>query len=133
MELHKGTRVRHPNKSEWGLGEVTADLTGKSVRVFFVEVGEKTLSTDFVTLEVIPTEEASDPTLDNLRIPQSKGTKYKSLAQSITDFLGLFPGGFYGKRFLEEERDYKVQAHEFAVELLGRKVFEDLLDRSGSV
>ena len=42
--------------------------------------------------------------------------------------MGLFPDGFYDGEYLKEERDYKVQAHELAKELLGREVFKELIE-----
>jgi hypothetical protein len=59
MWLKKEDRVRHPIKAEWGLGEVLEDSNGETVRVFFVGIGEKTLSLKHVTLECIPKDEVA--------------------------------------------------------------------------
>ena len=40
----------------------------------------------------------------------------------------MFPQGFYGKRFLTEERDFKVKVHELALELMGREQFTRLIE-----
>ena len=48
MKYSKGDRVRHPKRGDWGLGEVLADSDGGSVRIFFVEAGEKTISLDII-------------------------------------------------------------------------------------
>jgi len=41
--------------------------------------------------------------------------------------LEQYPEGFYGEKFNEHEREYKCKAHAIAQELLGRKVFSELL------
>lgn len=121
MSFKQGDRVRHPLKAEWGLGEVLADVTGKKVRVFFVGAGAKTLSLTYVTLECVPPDEAAHPLLDNLHAPAEGGRiRYQSLPASIERFLALFPHGFYGDRFAKEEREYKVQAHQLAQQILSK-------------
>jgi Protein of unknown function (DUF3553) len=128
MSLKKGDRVQHPIKADWGLGEVLADSNGEKVRVFFVGAGEKTLSLKHVTLDCIPKDEAAHSVLDNLRVPTESGRiRYQSLPESIERFLERFPQGFYGDRFAEEERDYKVRAHQLAQDLLSRSELARLL------
>ena len=128
MSLIKGDRVRHPIKAEWGLGEVLEDSNGETVRVFFVGSGEKTISLKHVTLACIPKEEAAHPILDNLRVPAESGRiRYQSLPESIERFLERFPQGFYGDRFTQEERDYKVRAHQLAQNLLSKSELARLL------
>jgi len=128
MPLKKGDRVRHPIQDKWGLGEVLEDSNGEKVRVFFVGVGEKTISLKHVTLDCIPKDEAAHPILDNLRVPDESGRiRYQSLPESIERFLERFPQGFYGDRFTKEERDYKVRAHQLAQDLLSKSEMARLL------
>jgi hypothetical protein len=68
MAYAKGDRVRHPTKSEWGLGEVMEDSRGNKVRIFFVDAGEKTLIFDNVKLEKVSGVNACHPGLDNLSL-----------------------------------------------------------------
>ena len=35
MQYKKGDRVKHPKKPDWGIGQVLADSTGGTVRIFF--------------------------------------------------------------------------------------------------
>lgn len=129
MEYQKGDRVKHPTREEWGLGEVLENSNGVSVRVFFVGAGEKTLSLKYVQPTKISEDEAAHPVLDNLKISKSVcGIKYQSLPQSMQFFLELFPEGFYGNKFKEQEREYKDKAHALAQELLGKKPFQALLE-----
>jgi len=44
-------------------------------------------------------------------------------------FLRFFPGGFYDETYLDWERNYKWQAHERWMEMLGPAEHEALLDR----
>lgn len=81
MRFKEGDRVVHPSKPEWGLGEVLIDSNDKTVKIFFVDVGEKIikLSPKFTKPEIVPIERASHPVLDNLKIIKTGSTtKYKS-------------------------------------------------------
>lgn len=128
MQYKKGERVKHPTMTDWGLGEVLEDSTGDVVRIFFVGAGEKQLSLSHVEPTRVPPGEAAHPTLDNLRVREStSGIRYQSLPESISSFLEKFPDGFYGERFARHERDYKVQAHEQALESLGETDLRTLL------
>ena len=128
MSHRKGQRVRHPTKHEWGLGQVLQDSSGGTTRIFFVGVGEKVISNRHVALILARPEDAADPVLDNLHLSEAPGIKYRSLPDSIQYFLEQFPDGFYGSRFLEEERDYKVHAHNLVVELLDRNAVTSLFE-----
>ncbi len=129
MEYEKGDRVRHPSKKDWGLGEVLEDSAGDNVRIFFVGAGERKISLQYVQPKKISGQKAAHPVLDNLRISKtSSGIRYQSLPQSINYFLEQFPEGFYGQRFKEEERDYKMRAHSLALELLGGETFHTLVE-----
>lgn len=129
MEYEKGDRVRHPSKKDWGLGEVLEDSAGDNVRIFFVGAGERKISLQYAQPEKISGQKAAHPVLDNLRISKtSSGIRYQSLPQSINYFLEQFPEGFYGQRFKEEERDYKMRAHSLALELLGGETFHTLVE-----
>jgi hypothetical protein len=129
MDYQKGDRVRHPSKEDWGLGEILEDSNGSIVRVFFVGPGEKTISLNHAQLEKVAAKDAAHPILDNLKIAKtSSGIKYLSLTESKNYFLEQFPEGFRSKKFAEEERDYKVRAHNLALELLNQKVFQALLN-----
>ena len=120
MNHTKGQRVRHPSMHEWGLGQVLQDSNGGTTRIFFVGAGEKVISNRHVALIVVRPEDAADFVLDNLLLSEIPGIKFRSLPDSIQYFLEQFPDGFYGSRFLEEERDYKGKAHNLALELLDR-------------
>jgi Protein of unknown function (DUF3553) len=128
MWLKKEDRVRHPIKAEWGLGEVLEDSNGETVRVFFVGTGPKTLSLKYVTLECIPKDEAAHPILDNLRVPEkSDRHPYQSLPVAIERFRERYPQGFSDDRFVKEEREYKIHAHQVAQDLLSQSELARLL------
>lgn len=118
MSHTKGQRLRHPTKHEWGLGQVLEDSSGGTTRIFFVGAGEKVISNSHVALVLVRPEDAADPVLDNLHLTETTGIKYRSLPDSIEYFLEKFPEGFYGSHFCDEERGYKVNAHNLALELL---------------
>ena len=92
---------------------------------------ERSISLKHVQPEKVVGVSAAHPVLDNLKIPKaSSSIRYQSLAESKNYLLEKFPEGFYGQRFSSEERDYKVQAHEMAVELLNSKGLQSLLAAS---
>lgn len=128
MPYAKGDRVIHPGKPEWGLGEVLEDSSSSTVRVFFVGSGERQLSLAHVTLQLATGATAKHSVLDNLTLaPSARGVKYVSLPQAISRFLERFPQGFYGAKYLDQERHYKVTAHELALELLAKQTFTKML------
>jgi len=47
--LMPGTLVRHPERSDWGLGQVQS-IDGHRVTVNFQHAGKKTILTDVITL-----------------------------------------------------------------------------------
>lgn len=50
MAVKIGDLIAHPKKAEWGNGEVLA-VEGTHVRVYFSNIGEKTIDEQFVSLE----------------------------------------------------------------------------------
>lgn len=119
MGYAKGDRVIHPGKKEWGLGEVLEDEIGGKVKVFFVESGEKNLNLDYAQLEKVKRE--PHPILDNLK-PSAKGHKGKR--HYIEGFLKLYPMGFRDEKYLNDERNYKLEACEFTETFFNQKEFE---------
>ena len=53
---------------------------------------------------------------------------YRNAEESIEYFVREYPGGFYGDKYLEGERNYKVDTHRQAVVLLDRDRLNGLLD-----
>ncbi len=95
--------------------------------VFFVEAGHKTISLQHVSLTVLDPR-PSHPLLDGIDLKAAgRGADYRSVSESIKGFLERYPGGLYGDRYLEWERNYKVEAHELAAVVLGRATLEPLL------
>jgi hypothetical protein len=124
MGFKKGERVRHPNKPEWGIGEVLEDTKGDTVNIFFVGSGEKVLKPSSFSLSRVEGPEAAHPVLDNLR----PGPKFKSLSLLVANFKRVFPVGFQGDAYHRNERDYKVKAHDLMASSLGKIGFGALVD-----
>jgi hypothetical protein len=128
MKFAQGERVSHPNKPDWGIGQVLNDSDGDDVRVFFVGIGEKSLKLQYANLIPVQGQEAKNTILDNLKIVQKGGTtKYKSLSLLIDNFLRTFPDGFYGESYNRHERDYKLKAHRLMVSSLDKENYDSLL------
>ena len=121
-----GDRVGHPTKRDWGIGQVLdIDIDSSKAEVFFIEAGRKVLSLRHVSLTILAPR-PNHPLLDRIDAKAASGLGYRSMTQSIKDFLNGYPGGFYGDRYFREERDYKVRAHELAAANLRRTELEPL-------
>lgn len=127
-----GERVKHPRRPEWGIGEVLADSAGDQVHILFEDAGDKKFSIDFIEFIKVDGDEASSEMLDALvksfKTPRSgKSQKALPFPEAINIFLSYFPGGFNDKRYISQERDYKVTAHQMFLDKLGRAEFERLI------
>ena len=125
--MKKDDRVRNEGAPDWGLGRILEDPASGNVRIFFSNVGTKTVSL-IANLVLVKGEEATNSVLDNLKIASSgRESSYKTLTMLKQQFLNHFPEGFHGKKYKLDERDYKVEAHELAKKLLRRELFETAL------
>lgn len=133
----EGALVRHPKKSEWGLGKVLVVSTG-SATVYFKSdnTDHRTFLLDRVRLDIADVQ--SDPILDKLPpfINGAFATKEKkvTIQDGIEAFNRRFPLGFEDPKYLEVssgelggERNYKFRAHERYVESFGGGSGEQLL------
>ena len=128
MRFAQGDRVRHPNKPDWGIGQVLDDSDGDDVRVFFVGIGEKSLKLQYAHLALVHGPKAENTILDNLKVVLKGETgKYRSLSLLIENFKKTFPGGFYGEKYNRHEREYKLKAHSLMVSSLDKESFDSLL------
>jgi len=129
MDYKKGARVKHPNVPDWGPGEVLEDSAGDSARVFFVGAGEVKLVLKELELERLTNEAGKHPILDNLKLTTDKTLRYRTLPACIQQFLVDYPGGLYGEKFADWERDYKLKTHSDMTESLSEVVFKSLLKK----
>jgi len=128
VEYKKGQRVRHPKLADWGLGEVLADSGNDSVKIFFVGVGEKSLSLKYVQPVHVNTENSHHPVLDNLKAQKCTSKfKYQNLTQSISCFLTRFPDGFYAENLKKELHNDNQKAHKQAKKLLNEELIIDCI------
>ena len=130
--FRKGDRVKHPVKSEWGVGEVLEDECAGRVSIYFGRLGDaRTLSLEHVSPLSVSGEEADDPLLRNLTLsterPRRVATLPSSLPEAVSKFLSDYPGGFYSERYQEQERRYKDAAVAFMDEQLGEGALGNLL------
>lgn len=121
--------VVHTRKPDWGVGKVYKS-DGAFVSVFFVGAGSKDFSVPSTFLDAAPAGLHGHPLLDNIA-PQalSSTAKVLPLAACIRYFEQLFPGGFYSAEYLNNERDYKTRAAEFAQGVLSEAAWRDLLEQ----
>jgi hypothetical protein len=140
--LVQGVRVFHPNQKGWGLGKVLS-VTPDNIDVFFVGAGTKRLSKSFVQLEIAQGLVSKHRLLDNLiETSQISSADYVTTAMAIERFLVSYPDGFSAHRFLKDQRDASVRAHQLCIQLLGQaelaeliaeKRYQDVCDRARHV
>jgi len=134
MRFVKGDRVKHPARPEWGVGQLLEDGDDVNATVFFVGAGEKRLRLQQANLRKVEGPEAEHPALDSLKSPRKgrstgkvRATKYVELPLMIESFLRRFPGGFQDKDYLNDERNYKVAAHNELSNKMNEPSFAGLL------
>ena len=66
MNYRKGDRVLHPKRSDWGLGQVLANSAVGQVRIFFANIGLKTISLSVVEPIKVTGQNAKSIILDRL-------------------------------------------------------------------
>lgn len=119
IQFTKGTRVRHINKPEWGVGQLLEDGNSQSIRIFFEQKGEREiLSSASVKLMVLTGPAAQSTLLDNLHLPGPGSSRpMVTMGEAKLRFLELYPGGLQGEKIKLRERNYKdelsKQAHEW--------------------
>lgn len=125
--LTQGDRVFHPKQQSWGLGKVL-NVTTDNIDVFFVGSGAKRLSKSFVQLEIAEGAAAKHRLLDNLiETSQIGSADYVTPAKAIERFLAIHPDGFASPRFVKDEREASVRAHQFFIQLLGETEISELI------
>jgi hypothetical protein len=118
--IEVGTLVMHLKMTQWGPGKAVA-ATGAAVWVYFPKhpgqkPDDRTLKFNLPTDFLAQSPEASHPELDHL--PPFIDGRFQVAKTSLTlqhardRFLGFFPRGFSDPRFWDEERGYKLAAHE---------------------
>jgi hypothetical protein len=127
-KLKKGQRVQHIKRLNWGLGQLLEDENADEIRVFFEESPEGVVRLGAAArdkLRVVTGADAHSTLLDNLDVG---GKKRVTLDSAKQRFQKLFIGGFYGKRHLEEERNYKDELTRVAKQLLAKDVLLPLME-----
>ena len=134
MNLKIGDRVINKKAPQWGLGQIV-EFKGLYCKIFFVnfEDGYATFKKD--TLDIMEKVEGKDtdhPLLNNLKLPDKdlETTKYRLISDLILQFLKIFPNGFYDEKYLDQERNYKIEAHELMTDLLDELSFGKLIKTS---
>ena len=124
-------KVRHPTMPDWGLGKVIEISPDRKARVFFLHVGEKLLGLKYVDLEKVEGAEAENFILDSPTLNERLVDKdFRSLPDALREFQKLFPDGFEDQLYWEEERTYKLEAHNLFNEILSPENYSSLLDAS---
>lgn len=130
-QFRQGDFVRHPKMHAWGVGVITEDQRGDSVKVFFEEENAvKTMSLNHVQLLRVEDPGESRTYLENALVDEealSKGDR-QPFPVVLKKFLEDFPGGFSGEIINRHEVDYKAKAHLWMLEHLDEDKWRLLAD-----
>ncbi len=129
-KLKKGERVKHTSRPDWGLGQLLEDENASQIRVFFPNKGNINLeiaARDKLQL-VIGAEPLDIPPEEKYPGKKDPEKPMVTIDMAKERFLEKFPGGFYGKRLLDEERDYKDELARVAQQLLAKDVLLSLIE-----
>jgi hypothetical protein len=136
MKLAVSNCVQHRKLPEWGLGIVLGVRAGDKIDVFFENHPSNkaiTLIANPALLEIsgaAPTERLTAYQERALRPAKRSSTTRKKApppdvgtqAEAVARFVALFPAGFEDPVYLEEERNYKVDAAAMFSRLLSREI-----------
>jgi hypothetical protein len=129
-EWKKGDFVRHDTKGdEWGVGIVTQDQRETTVPVFFEhECQVRKLGGDRLVRLEDPGTAATY--LRHALVDEEGAGKYdrEPFPTTLNRYLEDFPMGFQGEIHLKNERDYKVEASDWAQEHFAEDKFAALLE-----
>lgn len=138
QKIEVGTIVHHPKRPAWGPAKTLAIGGGGNVTLYFRDLEEKkpndavkTISTKVIGLEIA--DDQTDFMLDNL--PVFDNGKFKglrkprlSLDQAVQAFIDKQPAAFENPKYVEDQRQPKLKAHEMWMEHLGNGQGSELLD-----
>ena len=133
--FRQGMLVEH---KKWGLGKIV--FASNKLDVFFKDLkGSYEDATKSIVLNrsdeflTVPSSQ-SDPELDNLP-PFTRNGKFRvpsglrlTHSQARDLFRRKYPGGFLDAKYLRDERDYKIEAHELFQSSLGNGHLEKLIE-----
>lgn len=123
--LRENMIVIHPNRPEWGPGRII-HIVGQIAHVVFRDLPEKqakAIRTDVIQLQLAPKQQ--DDILDNLPPLVARGERFELPAERLTAqhaidaFMAQFPLAFQDPKYIENERQYKWDAHLRFVDELG--------------
>lgn len=96
MEYRKGDRVRHPKRLEWGVGQILADGSGDSAKIFFERGGERAFSLDFVQPVRLVGDDAGSAIHDSLHFSDA-GSKNSKVRSRLEELRSSDPVRRYGE------------------------------------
>jgi Protein of unknown function (DUF3553) len=84
MKFIRGQLVQHPKMPEWGIGQILEDCHGGKARVYFKEVGAKTLNLDHVNLIEVDVGEGTRLSSEHLNpLPNFDTVKVRRLCEEF--------------------------------------------------
>lgn len=129
IPLIKGTRLRHINRPEWGIGQLLEDGNRETLHVFFENKGEMNIAANAADkLTTVSGPDAQSMLLDNLYLPgPGKSRPMVTMAQAKLRLQERFAGGLHGPKMKGLERDYKDAMRNLALQWYSASDLQALL------
>ena len=126
---YKGQWVMHPKLLDWGRGVVLADSDDKKVDVTFENAGKKTISLEYVQLEVLSDETASDKEVKKL-LNRDRIYINEPFIDIYHDLKGIYPNAII---LIEKGLYYRALENDalFFQKLKGYKIIDHSIDAMG--
>lgn len=122
-----GSFIKNDNAPDWGVGKILEKIGEKKLRIFFEFAGEKTLLDGTAPLVLVPNP-SNHPVLSRVK-KDSSFDGFRPFWNLENNFLRQFPKGFNDSKYLNTERDYKIEAASLLKALLPKDKFFALLDK----
>ena len=128
MILKKDQYVINEKIPDWGIGKVIDIINKDRAKIFFEYGGYRTFVCKKNSLTEVTHSEVNTDSFMHINsetMSEEKKILYTDLLSLQKYFLQEFPGGFSGKKYHDNERDYKDEGHTFAIDMLNQKSFEE--------
>jgi len=130
MELSKGDVVRHPAKSEWGLGRVLAVCEQHST-IYFLDAGGNNPKRIVKSFPLEIASAGEDVRIlqlpPDLELLNGKSPSQMTFQEAVKQFEKTFSLWFEDPSYIEGEREYKWKAHELTEQILNADAIRSLL------
>jgi hypothetical protein len=125
----KGQLIKHPNRSEWGIGVVIKDSDGSLLNVSFEIAGIKVLSLEYIEPEIVESVPISEVEFkrrvekDRIYVDEPFIDIYHDLKSKYPKHVVIIENGAYydvlDKDALFFQKEFKYKIYDHAIDVMG--------------